>query len=191
MKESRRSFLLPPPEEGLSAGLAFLRQARFRLREDYRVKIGGALAALSDEQVWWRPNEASNSAGNLLLHLAGNVRQWVVAGVGGEPDRRDRPREFAERAPLGRAELLARLDAALSDADAALARLEEEVAEAASDSPLQRVLLIQGFPQTALDAVFHAVEHFSYHTGQIVCLAKWHAAGRVRFYDDRELAGRS
>ena len=94
MKESRRSFLLPPPERPLPAGIAFLRQARFRLREDDRVKIGGALAALSDEQVWWRPNEASNSAGNLLLHLAGNMRQWVVAGVGGEPDRRDRPREL-------------------------------------------------------------------------------------------------
>jgi len=97
MKNQRRSFLLEPPEQVLSAALAFLRHTRFRLREDYLVKIAAALSELTDEQVWWRPNDASNSAGNLILHLSGNVHQWIIAGVGGQPNLRDRASEFAER----------------------------------------------------------------------------------------------
>ena len=187
MKEPSRAFLLTPPSAPLPAGLAFLRQVRFRLREDYRVKIGGALEALSEEEVWWRPNEASNSIGNLLLHLSGNIRQWVVSGLGHAADTRDRPREFSERTPRSKAALLARLDVTLDDADAVMAWLEEELAASSSDAVLQREHLIQGFPQTALDALFHIVEHFSYHTGQIVYIAKFHEAEKVKFYDDREL----
>jgi len=189
MNELRRSFLVVPPPSPLPAGLAFLRQARFRLREDYRVKIRGALAALSEEQVWWRPNEASNSVGNLLLHLSGNLRQWVVAGIGDATDLRDRPREFTARDSSQKTELLALLEATLDEADAVLARLESELRESQSEAALQREHVIQGFPQTVLDAVFHVVEHFSYHTGQIVFMAKWHAAAQVKFYDDRQLAG--
>jgi uncharacterized damage-inducible protein DinB len=189
--ESQKSFLLPPPAQPLPAGLAFLRQARFRLREDYLFKIRGALEVLSDEQVWWRPNEASNSAGNLLLHLEGNVRQWVIAGVGGAADIRDRQREFACRAQIGKAELLARLEATLAEADAVMDGLESEVAASQSDGPFARECCPQGFPQTVFDALFHVVEHFSYHTGQIVSLAKFQVADQVRFYDDRQLAGKS
>jgi uncharacterized damage-inducible protein DinB len=189
MSNPRRAFLLTPPDAPLPAGLAFLRQARFRLREDYRVKIGGALEALSEEQVWWRPNPASNSIGNLLLHLAGNLRQWVISGVGGALDVRDRPREFAARETIGKAALLALLDAALEEADAVMAGLESELAAAPSDEALQRERRIQGFPQTVLDALFHAVEHFSFHTGQIVYIAKLHTAEGMKFYDDRQLAG--
>lgn len=187
MKEPKRAFLLTPPSTALPAGLAFLRQVRFRLREDYRVKIGGALDALSEAEVWWRPNEPSNSIGNLLLHLVGNVRQWVIAGIGGAADTRDRPGEFSERAPRSKAELLALLDATLSEADAVMARIEGELATTPSDAVLQREHLIQGFPQTVLDALFHITEHFSYHTGQIIYIAKFHGAEKVKFYDDRQL----
>ncbi len=187
MKNPRRSFLLEPPEQVLSAALAFLRHARFRLREDYLVKITAALSELTDQQVWWRPNEASNSAGNLILHLAGNVRQWIIAGVGGEPNLRDRASEFAELRQPDKGELLEMLTATLDEVDAVLARLETEIVAAQSDAPLQRECIPQGFEQTVLDAVFHVVEHFSYHTGQIVFLAKWHAADRIRLYDDRQL----
>jgi len=187
MKEPKRAFLLTPPQAPLPAGLAFLRQVRFRLRQDYRIKIGGVLEALSEEEVWWRPNEASNSIGNLLLHLSGNVRQWVVSGLGHAADTRDRPREFSERTPRSKAALLARLDVTLDDADAVMAWLEEELAASSSDAVLQREHLIQGFPQTALDALFHIVEHFSYHTGQIVYIAKFHQGEKVKFYDDLEL----
>lgn len=187
MKNPTRSFLLSPPEQPLPAALAFLRHARFRLREDYLVKILAALDQLADEQLWWRPNEASNSAGNLILHLAGNVRQWVIAGVDGKPDVRDRAREFAERRQIGKRELLDLLARTLDEVDAALAGLEAGVRAANSDAPLQRECVPQGFAQSVLDAVFHVVEHFSYHTGQIVFIAKWHAGERVRLYDDRQL----
>ncbi len=187
MSDSRRAFLLEVPPSPLPTGLAFLRQARFRLREDYYIKISRTLEMLSQEQVWWRPNEASNSIGNLLLHLCGNLRQWIVAGVGGAPDVRDRLREFAERDSRSKAELLALLEATLTEADAVLAQVEAELSRTQSDELLQRERQIQGFPQTVLDAIFHVVEHFSYHTGQIVYIAKLHEAGKVGFYDDRQL----
>ena len=187
MKNQRRSFLLEPPEQSLTASLAFLRHARFRLREDYLVKISAAINVLTDEQIWWRPNEESNSAGNLILHLAGNVRQWIIAGVGGAPNTRDRASEFAERRHIRKDELLDLLRATLDEVDAVLAALETEIAAAHSDAPLQRECVPQGFAQTVLDAVFHVVEHFSYHTGQIVFLAKCHAGESLRLYDDRQL----
>ena len=183
----KRSFLLEPPVAPLLAGLAFLRQARFRLREDYFIKISAALAELSNEQIWWRPNEASNSIGNLMLHLAGNARQWMIAGVGGATDMRQRAGEFAEREGIGKDELLALLKETLDEVDAMLAGLEDELTAAQSDSPLQRECVPQGYAQTVQDAVFHVVEHFSYHTGQIILLGKWHAADRIRLYDDRRL----
>lgn len=187
MKEPRRSFLLEPPVVTLPATQAFLRHARFRLREDYPVKISSALAELTDEQIWWRPNEASNSAGNLILHLCGNVRQWIIAGVGGAVDARDRDREFIEPCQISKEELLTLLSATLSEVDEVLTRLEKEMAASQSDAPLQREIVPQGFAQTVLDAIFHVVEHFSYHTGQIVFIAKLLAAERIRFYDDRQL----
>src|SRR6478735_6754111 len=90
----RSSFLLEPPPSPLPAGRAFLRQARFRLHDDYMVKITRAIAEVTDEQIWWRPNRDSNSIGNLILHLCGNARQWIVAGVGRGADTRERAREF-------------------------------------------------------------------------------------------------
>ena len=186
MKEARRSFLLETPSEPLSAAQGFLRHTRFRLREDYQVKIASALAELTDEQIWWRPNEASNNIGNLILHLCGNIRQWMIAGVGGAVDARDRNSEFANRGQTGKAELLALLTKTLSEVDGVLAELENETVEN-SDAPLQRQIMPQGFAQTVLDSVFHVVEHFSYHTGQIVFIAKLLAGERIRFYDDRQL----
>lgn len=188
MKDQRRSFLLPPPEETLPAALGFLRQARFRLAEDYMVKIARSVELLDDARVWARPNEASNSIGNLILHLAGNLRQWVVAGVGGALDVRVRDLEFAAREVMTRDELLALLSGTVEEATGVLEGLEAEIRAAESDAPLARLVEPQGYSQTILDAVFHAVEHFSYHTGQIVLLAKWHAGASVRFYDDGELA---
>ena len=183
----KRPFLIEPPPHPLSAARGFLRHARFRLRDDYLVKITTAMRELTDEQVWWRPNESSNSVGNLVLHLCGNARQWIVAGVAGAADSRDRASEFARRDPIGGEALAALLETTLREVDARLAALEAAVMAAEADSPLQRTCVPQGFAQTVLDAVFHVVEHFSYHTGQIVLLAKWHAGGRIRFYDEARL----
>jgi uncharacterized damage-inducible protein DinB len=187
MTDKRKAFLIEPTAASLPASLLFLRHARFRLLEDYFVKIAAAVDALDDEQVWRRPNESSNSVGNLLLHMSGNARQWIVSGVGGAEDRRDRASEFAARGSASKAELMDLVKTTLDEADAVLAEIEGECAAANSDAPLQRVCKAQAYEVTVLDAIFHVVEHFSYHTGQIIFAAKCLAEGRVSFYDDRRL----
>ena len=156
-------------------GQSFIVSARAYFTDDYLPKIERSLELLTDEQIWWRANPQSNSIGNLLLHLSGNVRQWIVCGIGGAPDERDRDSEFAERHLISRDELLARLKQTLSDADAALAKFD-------ADKLLERHL-IQGCDVTALAAIFHVVEHFSMHTGQIIMIAKMFAEVDLGFYD--------
>jgi len=154
----------------------FLASSRHYLGTEYRTKIRVAVEALPAEALWWRPNDASNSVGNLLLHLAGNVRQWIVGGVGGVPGARDRAGEFAARSGPGAAELLAELERALDEADAVLARL--------TPAELRSTRTIQGRETTVHEAVYHVVEHFSLHLGQVILMAKLHAPGAVRFYED-------
>src|SRR5262245_9918979 len=115
-----RSFLVDPPPSPLTAASGFLRSARFRLREDYPIKITAVVSELTDDQIWWRPNDASNSIGNLVLHVCGNARQWIVAGVGGAPDTRDRATEFATRDRIARGALVDLLERTLRDVDAVL-----------------------------------------------------------------------
>src|SRR5947209_5730315 len=119
-----------------SVGRAYLAEARRRLAACHE-RVAHCLGQLDDTQVWWRPRESMNSVGNLVLHLCGNLRQWIVAGVGGAPDVRDRPREFAERGPILKDELLRRLGAAVGEADAVLA--------GADDASLLDPRRIQGF----------------------------------------------
>ncbi len=158
-----------------ATGRAFLEEARRRLSKDYLPKIERCLERLTDEQVWWRAGEHANSVGNLLLHLEGNLRQWVVCGAGGLEDLRERDREFAERRRLPREELLAALRAAVAEADGVLARLDP--------AALLEERRVQGLDVTLLAAVFHAVEHFSMHTGQVILLTKMLAGGDLAFYD--------
>jgi uncharacterized damage-inducible protein DinB len=182
-----KAYVLEPPDSSAPSALMFLRHARFRLLEDYFVKIAAAIDALDEEQVWRRPNESSNSIGNLLLHLSGNVRQWIISGVGGAEDTRDRASEFAACGSVSKGELIELVKTTLDQADAVLARVENECAVANSDAPLQRVCKPQAYETSVFDAIFHVVEHFSYHTGQIIFAAKWLAEGQVSFYDDRRL----
>jgi len=165
------------------AARVFLDEARRHLREDYLPKIERCLERLTDAQVWWRANEESNSVGNLLLHLEGNARQWIVCGVGGARDRRVREREFAERAQVPREQLLARLRATVEEACDALARFDA--------SEILESRRIQNLDVIVLAAVFHVVEHFSMHTGQIILLTKQLAGGDMAFYDFREGVPRS
>ncbi len=154
---------------------AFVQQARQLLKSEYLPKLESCLNILTDEQVWWRANPESNSIGNLCLHLAGNARQWIVSGLGGEIDARARQREFDERAMIPRSELLSSLRETLEDVDTVLARFD-----------LERCLEqheIQGTTVTALEAIFHVTEHFSMHTGQIILLTKLLTASDLHFYD--------
>ena len=154
---------------------AFIAQSRSLLQTDYLPKIERCLERLTDEEVWWRANPESNSVGNLLLHLAGNVRQWIVSGIGGEPDARVRQQEFDERAIIPRGELLSRLQQTLGEVDEVLSRLD-------AGRLLER-RKIQGSRVTVLEAIFHVVEHFSMHTGQIILLTKMLKTSDLKFYD--------
>ena len=167
-----------PTDTDLTLELAreFLARSRFYLNEEYRTKMRRAVMAIPAEAVWRRPNEESNSVGNLLVHLAGNVRQWIVSGVGGAVDTRDRGAEFAARSGPGAEELLRRLDGVLTEADAVIARLTPE--------DLVQRRTIQGRDVTVMAAVYSAVQHFSTHLGQIIMIAKETVPGSIRFYED-------
>src|ERR1041385_810365 len=147
-------------------GLAenFIASARSYLTSDYLPKIERCLERLTDEDVWWRAGEEANSVGNLLLHLDGGTRMWIVSGWGGASDLRERQQEFDARSPVPRAELLARLKKTIGEVDEVLAR-----ADAATLSERRQ---IRDMNVTGLEAIFHAVEHFSMHTGQIILLTK-------------------
>jgi len=153
----------------------FLAEARFHLMQQYLPWLRACLEKLSEADVWWRPNEKSNSAGNLILHLCGNVRQWVIHGIGGTADVRQRSSEFAERGPIPKADLLTKLEIVLTEVDQILQRVTEE--------ELVQSRQIQGFDQTVLSAIFHVVEHFSYHTGQIIYLTKMRTGEDLKFWN--------
>lgn len=157
-------------------GKLFLEKSRYYLATEYPAKIHLAVKDLSYDDVWRRSNDQSNSVGNLIVHLAGNIRQWIVAGIGGETSDRDRAAEFAMRDGPVLNELLALLDTAIRDVDKILASLSE------NDLVLDRT--IQGRQTNVLAAIYHVVEHFSMHTGQIIMMAKMYAPDSVRFYDD-------
>ena len=158
----------------------FLEASRVFLKDDFLAKLVRCLEEMSDENIWWRPNEQSNSAGNLVLHLCGNIRQWIVNSMGGGTFQRDRDAEFASRGPLPKAELIARIQAAVSEVDAVLRRLPE-------DGLLKRYP-IQAYNTSGLQAIYHVVEHFSYHLGQILYIYKMRTGRDPGFY--RHLSNR-
>jgi uncharacterized damage-inducible protein DinB len=162
----------------MEAGAAFLTQSREYLTAHYLPKIQVALEQLDEADLWWRPNPASNAIGNLLLHLAGNIRQWIVGGVGRMPDRRDRPAEFAATSQRSRQELLGVLTDAVLEVDQVLARTDP--------AALHEMRAIQGRECTVLEAIYHVVEHFAMHTGQILYVAKLRSGKDLGFYQLEE-----
>jgi uncharacterized damage-inducible protein DinB len=157
-----------------SDGRAFIERSRKYLRDDYLVRIRMAVAKLSPTDLWWRPNDSSNSVGNLLLHLAGNARQWIVSGVGGHADVRHRQEEFDARGGVDAAAALDVLDESVRDVDAVLERLDP--------ATLAERRTIQGNDVSVLEAIYHVVEHFSMHTGQIIYVVKMRSGADLGFW---------
>ena len=157
---------------------AFIARASAFLLGDYLPKIERCLEKLTDEQIWWRANEESNSIGNLILHLCGNARQWLVCGVGGQPDNRNRDAEFAQRGIIARDELVTLLRSTLAEVETTLGTLDPSI--------LLERRPIQGHDVDILEAIFHVTEHFSMHTGQIIMLTKMLTASDLHFYDFEE-----
>jgi len=137
-------------------------------------RIDACLGKLSEEQVWARGSENENAIGNLVLHLAGNVRQWIVSGVGGAPDTRQRDGEFAARGGNSIPELKERLRGIVSEATAVIAAVTPE--------RLAERVVIQKYDVSVLEAIYHVVEHFSLHMGQIIFAAKMMTGSDLGFY---------
>jgi len=154
---------------------SFIEECRSLLTASLFPRIEKCLEKLNDEAVWRRANSESNSIGNLLLHLSGNVRQWIVSGIGGAPDHRIRQQEFDERSKIPPVELLSKLESAVREADEVLANLDPA-------SLLER-RKIQGREVTLLYALLHVVEHFSMHAGQIILSTKIILAQDLEFYE--------
>jgi uncharacterized damage-inducible protein DinB len=161
----------------------FLEFSRKKLLEQYWPRLRHAVESLSDEQMWWRPNAASNSVGNLLLHLNGNVRQWLVASFNRLEDERDRPAEFGAREGTSRAALIESLTHTMDEARQVLSRL--------TPTELLAVYQIQGYRVSGLDAVYQVVEHFGMHLGQIIYITKMLTDKDLEFYKELTNTGRS
>ncbi len=155
-----------------SIGRAYLDEARRTLDSSLR-KIMHCLDQLSDSDLCWRSHESHNSIQNVILHLCGNVRQWIIHGVGGVPDTRNRSQEFSDRRPIARADLVGKLRETVAEASAVLA--------ATDPARLLAQQRIQGFDTTLLAAIFDSSSHFVGHTHQIVYIARLRLGDAYKF----------
>lgn len=128
------------------------------------IKIRHCLGQLTTEQIGWRPYPDGNSIGNLILHICGNLRQWTLAGVGGQSDTRDRSNEFAYRDGFAANSLAQLLESTVSEAQSLIDRL--------TSSQLIERRTIQGFDVTVLQAIHHTTTHFVGHTHQIIYITR-------------------
>ncbi len=149
-----------------------------KLRQ-YAGRIDDCLGRLTEEQIWARSGENTNAVGNLVLHLGGNVRQWIVAGVGGRADVRERDAEFTARGSGNRRELSSLLKDVVEEACVMI--------ESVPDDRFPQPLEIQGYGVTVFEAIYHVVEHFSHHTGQILFATKQLTGAELGYY--RHLQG--
>jgi uncharacterized damage-inducible protein DinB len=156
----------------------FIAESLRRLREGQE-RIHACTQRLTDEQIWHRPNTHTVSVGNQVLHLTGNVGQWINSTLGARPDLRDRDGEFNEVGPLDRRAFMERFDATLTYA--------YDVINGLSETDLSRTWKVQGFSETGLSVVFHVVEHFSYHVGQITLHTKLALDVDTGYYNGHDL----
>ena len=139
-----------------------------------RGRIHDCATRLTEDQIWLRQSQNENSVGNLILHLTGNVRQWIGHSVGGAADTRDRDSEFAARGGIERAALLVKLDEVLDDAMATIRALPPQ--------RLTEQITIQRYTVTVLEAIYHVIEHFAQHTAQIIFATKLLTGEDLEYY---------
>lgn len=160
---------MPQPIESL-----IIEECKRRLIGESLPRIEKCLSHLSQEAIWTRPNPETVSVGNLILHLCGNVRQWILSGLGGASDYRHRQSEFDEEGPIAKSELLDRLRSTLAKAGAVMDSLSKE--------DLIGFHQVQGMKETGVAILIHVVEHFSYHTGQIGYFVKTRLGVDLGYY---------
>lgn len=152
--------------------------AQYRMEECMRM-IRKSFEQLTEEDIWQRPNASSNSIGNIILHLCGNIRQYAIASLGDETDIRERDREFAARSGWDKAALLKMFEDTTTQAITTIKR--------ADGSNLIRIRQVQGFGLSGIGIIMHVVEHLSYHTGQIAFWTKCLKDADLGFYKGIDL----
>lgn len=155
----------------MNTGLAVIDSLRVRITRALPAQIRDCVALLDEEQLWWRPNEASNSAGNLVLHITGSLNLYLNHNIGGIPYERDRDREFAERGPIPKSELLARFDDMIAKAETTFDSVTPERLGDPSPEPKMNKSVVEDLINIAV--------HFSTHVGQIVWITKMLHGGAV------------
>ncbi|MFY0644928.1 MAG: DUF1572 family protein [Bacteroidia bacterium] len=156
----------------------FITQCIIRLNEN-TPRVAKCLNMLSEEEVWQKPNSATNSIANLILHLCGNIRQYIHCGLGAEADDRQRDLEFSTAGGYSKEELLSMLTQTVRKAEQTILECD--------DLELNKVHMVQGFHLSGIAMIIHVVEHFSYHTGQIALLTKMLKNEDLGFYAGQNL----
>lgn len=167
------------PSEAAALTSCLAAEFRRRMLDEYVPRIRRCTELLSEEQMWTAPGPSSNSVANLLMHLAGNVRQWILCGLGGQRDDRDRPFEFSgtrDQVDLPVSALLGRLEETVRQAVAVVEDLTPH-------DLMQETLFQQRYSETGLGAVVHVIEHFSGHAGQIYAFTKQVTGADLKFHD--------
>jgi uncharacterized damage-inducible protein DinB len=156
----------------------FISQSIIRFR-DNTPKIERCLNELTEDELWRRPNASSNSTGNIILHLCGNITQYVLSGLGNIPDTRERDKEFSSTSVLTKKELLDKLKSTVDQAVSIMRQL--------NPNQLLQKRSVQGNDLTAIGIIIHVVEHYSYHTGQIIFWTKLIKDKDLGFYSKMDL----
>ena len=143
-------------------------------------RIEKCLQMLSEDDVWQRPNTSSNSIGNLILHVSGNMRQYIISSMGHNEDERNRAAEFSATGGFTKSELIEKISRTVNEALGVLQNVNEE--------EMLRMRKVQGFDMNGVDIIVHVVEHFSYHTGQIVFWTKLLKDKDLGFYKELDLS---
>ena len=155
-----------------------IQNAIYRIEESMRM-IGKCFEKLTEEDIWQRPNDSSNSIGNIILHLCGNIRQYAISSLGGETDIRERDKEFDARSGWHKSNLFKMLEDTTTRAI--------EVIRGADRASLVEVRQVQGFGLSGIGIIIHVVEHLSYHTGQIAFWTKCLKDTDLGFYRGLDL----
>ena len=160
-------------ETNSELGKAYVEWCRFRLQKQYWPRVERCIAELTEEEIWWRQHETNNSVGNLVLHLTGNLGQFILSGIGGKKDTRNKEREFSERQGIPKAELIRGLRDALFAADDTLSKLD--------GARLLETTTIQERSRPLFEVLAVVVEHFSLHCGQIIYITKLKTGKDLKF----------
>lgn len=156
-----------------------MKEVQRRMVQESMMKLQSCVDKLTLEQIWYRPNENTLSIGNTLLHLNGNVRQYILAGLAGGEDTRQRSKEFSERSVISKDDLLSPLKKTMQEVDQYLVQLDIEA--------LTTIRPVQCFDESGVGILIHVVEHFSYHVGQVVYITKMLEDQDMGFYDGMDL----